>query len=886
MIIPANNVLFGDFCKVLDYLNKNKKHRHEQNKILINFINEFRINSGKLVSKKNVTFFPILRLLLPDKDRERNPYNLRETKLGALLVKVLSLNKRSHDAQQLLNFRSVQNSFHDSDFAGIAFFVLKNRIPKKIGHLTIGDVNALLDKIATIVENKTNILDEAFSYAIKKLTAEQLKWFLRIILKDLKLAMSGHRILAAFHPDAPELYESCSNLNKVCEDLGDGDTRPIELGVQVFFAVSPMLSERLDVTRIAQLLASDKLYQVENKFDGERFQMHMENGIFEYFSRKGFMYSNNYGKTFDTNGLLTPLLKECFIPSASSFIIDGEMMGWHKEYQCFGSKGMAFDVKKITDNSRFRPCYCVFDILYYNGMTLIGPADKGGKTLKERLEILDSLFMDIPGVIINSNREIVKDSVDVLNALNKAIENQDEGIVVKDVNSFYIANRRNVGWYKIKPEYTEGTMTDLDLVVIGADEAENKRQGRAKSFHVACLDSSGEEQRWVAVGRVASGLTFEERERLCVLLEQHWNPTKTVPPPSSLYFNKDKPDLWIMPEVSIVLEVRATELVRSSSSGTDYTLRFPRVMKIRSDKPVPDVLTLEEFQKLVAERNAVVKLGTKRISEDQIDEAVIKARKTRTQKIIQVAEKFRTKPIGGVNVVSKALNGREICILSDDEDFKKLDLIKIVESHGGKHVENPGPKTWCCVVGTLTFRVRKLIETEKFDIISTSWLGSLPESDEPCSLSPLDMLSIRYLTRIKLSPDYDEFGDNYRDQIDELTLKKCLKKMENTDPIYLTTSEMLYIDEQLFGEHNPFSFLRKCAIHFVEYSINSTLAKMYGATICDINENPTHIVVRRGKKYDLAHLCSKIVYEDWLDKCFEEKTFITESEFIVTCPSR
>lgn len=31
-------------------------------------------------------------------------------------------------------------------------------------------------------------------------------------------------------------------------------------------------------------------------------------------------------------------------------------------------------------------------------------------------------------------------------------------------------------------------MEDLDLVVIGADEAENKRQGRAKSFHVACID--------------------------------------------------------------------------------------------------------------------------------------------------------------------------------------------------------------------------------------------------------------------------------------------------------------------------------------------------------------------------------------------------------------
>lgn len=35
-------------------------------------------------------------------------------------------------------------------------------------------------------------------------------------------------------------------------------------------------------------------------------------------------------------------------------------------------------------------------------------------------------------------------------------------------------------------------MDDLDLVIIGADEAANKKQGRAKSFHVACIDVNGE----------------------------------------------------------------------------------------------------------------------------------------------------------------------------------------------------------------------------------------------------------------------------------------------------------------------------------------------------------------------------------------------------------
>jgi len=36
--------------------------------------------------------------------------------------------------------------------------------------------------------------------------------------------------------------------------------------------------------------------------------------------------------------------------------------------------------------------------------------------------------------------------------LNDAIDNHEEGIVVKDPLSIYKPNSRNAGWYKIKPE--------------------------------------------------------------------------------------------------------------------------------------------------------------------------------------------------------------------------------------------------------------------------------------------------------------------------------------------------------------------------------------------------------------------------------------------------
>ncbi|XP_032528807.2 DNA ligase 4 [Danaus plexippus] len=875
VITPADDVLFGDLCSLLEQLQKKKKHRPEQNKLLSNFVDQFRLKLANTQGSKNSTFFPILRLLLPSCDRERGPYNLKETRLSTLLVKVLSLNKESTDAKQLIHFSSSNNSVLDSDFPGVAFYVIKKRVGQNNSVLTVREINEILNSVATVDNVHKTPLDDIFSYALKKLTAIEFKWLLRIILKDLKLSMSSDRILGIFHPDAPEVFKNCSSILKVCEELEDGDTRPSELGVNLFYAVRPMLSERLDITHI-HVLDKTKTYCMEEKFDGERFQMHMDNNVFEYFSRKGFKYSKNYGQSYDS-GMLTPYLKDIFAPEARNFILDGEMMGWHKIDNYFGCKAMSYDVKKITENSSFRPCFCVFDILYYNDRPLIGSPDKGGLPLRERLKILDDLFIDKRGVIEHSKRKIIKESSEVVDAVNDAIDNQDEGIVVKDINSYYIANKRNAGWYKIKPEYTDDTMNDLDLVVVGADEATNKRQGRAKSFYVACRDNNDGDPVWTCIGRVSNGLKHEEKERVCSLLERNWCMYRKKPPPPCLRFGKDKPDFWILPEHSIVLQVRATELL---SVGDSHVLRFPRVEDIRSDKPVDDVCTIHELRQLAVSRSPVSKLSTKRVNESQIDQNYIKTRKRGLSKTVQVPEKFRTKTIGDVQVISRALFGKKLCVLSDDEDCKKTELKRVIESHGGRHVENPGSDTWCCVVGTMTPRSRRLIETQDLDIISTAWLRSLPATDEPCHLSPLDMLSMKPETKLKLSLDYDPFGDSYKDEIDEKTLKKLLDKMDSELPLYPTLKEKVCLDKQLFGANNPFSFLRNCFIHVIDNSLYGTMASFFGAKICSLDDvRLTHVVMSKDANVKIDK--GILVSDGWLEECFNKRSFVPVDDYLI-----
>lgn len=124
----------------------------------------------------------------------------------------------------------------------------------------------------------------------------------------------------------------------MCETLSDPTKRLHELEISVFTPFRPMLSLKCDSTIFDNEVTDQRLFYVENKFDGERFQLHMKNNLFKYFSKNGYDYSEKYGNTYDSNGLITPHLREIF-SNVQSVVLDGEMMGWNKRTNDFGSKG-------------------------------------------------------------------------------------------------------------------------------------------------------------------------------------------------------------------------------------------------------------------------------------------------------------------------------------------------------------------------------------------------------------------------------------------------------------------------------------------------------------------------------------------------------------------
>lgn len=126
----------------------------------------------------------------------------------------------------------------------------------------------------------------------------------------------------------------CSTLANQSVAIDDGE-------IILFTPLRPMLSKRCDAKELFKSVRDDKVFIVETKFDGERFQMHMENDKFKYFSRRGYDFTKTFGDSYES-GVYTPMLEGVFPDHVKSILLDGEMMGWNKETKQFGSKGVQF----------------------------------------------------------------------------------------------------------------------------------------------------------------------------------------------------------------------------------------------------------------------------------------------------------------------------------------------------------------------------------------------------------------------------------------------------------------------------------------------------------------------------------------------------------------
>jgi DNA ligase-1 len=199
-----------------------------------------------------------------------------------------------------------------------------------------------------------------------------------------------------------------------------------------------------------------------------------------------------------------------------------------------------------------------FDVLYADGGDLID------RPLRERLPVLD----EVAGSFVVPRLQ-TDDVEGAARMLASALDHGHEGVVVKALDSPYLAGRRGGEWRKVKPVKT------LDLIVIGVEWGHGRRSGWLSNLHLAAVGSDGEP---VMVGKTFKGLTDE-------LLE--WQTRELLARETSRH------GITVSVRPELVVEIALDGVQVSSRYRGGVALRFARVRGYRPDKDPRDADTIE-----------------------------------------------------------------------------------------------------------------------------------------------------------------------------------------------------------------------------------------------------------------------------------------------------
>ena len=156
----------------------------------------------------------------------------------------------------------------------------------------------------------------------------------------------------------------------------------------------------------------------------------------------------------------------------------------------------------------------------------------------------------------------------------------NEGIIAKDYAAPYTPGRRGKSWIKLK----KATET-LDVVITGAEWGHGRR-AKVLSDYTFAVRASETDPTLLNVGKAYNGLTDAEiadlTARLQALTVQRFGRFQQVRP-------------------EIVLEVTFDYVQASTRHKAGYALRFPRIVRVRDDKPAGEIDTLARVRALAGE---------------------------------------------------------------------------------------------------------------------------------------------------------------------------------------------------------------------------------------------------------------------------------------------
>ena len=296
---------------------------------------------------------------------------------------------------------------------------------------------------------------------------------------------------------------------------------------------------------------------VEDKYDGIRAQIHKVGKTAAIYSRD----LKEITRSFEEIADLARKVPDDFICDGEIVAMRGDQVLPYAELQ----KRLGRREADLFLREQIPAQFMAFDLLWLNNENLIE------KPLAERRRSLEGLGHFRLAQITQASSE-----EEIEAAFTAARARKNEGLIVKDPESTYVPGRRGLAWLKLKKAYAT-----LDCVVVGAEYGHGKRRAVLSDYTFAIRDDESGELK--TIGKAYTGLTDVEIARLTA----HF--MKRVIWQRGRYFAVE-PD--------VILEIAFDLLQASPRHTSGLAMRFPRIVRIRTDKNVREIDTLATARKI------------------------------------------------------------------------------------------------------------------------------------------------------------------------------------------------------------------------------------------------------------------------------------------------
>jgi DNA ligase 1 len=308
-------------------------------------------------------------------------------------------------------------------------------------------------------------------------------------------------------------------------------------------------------------------YAAEWKWDGIRVQIARAAGQIRLYSRGGEEISAAFPDILDALPIDAVLDGELLVGTKGSNSESGmpNIASFNALQQRLGRKTVS---KKLLDEA---PAFvCIYDVLD------VGGTDLRPKPWQQRRAILTDLMKRLPRDRFTLSPLVeAHDFPTLMELRNNPPDPNIEGLMLKRRDSPYESGRKVGLWYKWKRN-----PRTADCVLMYAQRGNGKRASFYSDYTFGCWDKNG---ALLPVGKAYSGFTDEELKWLDGFVRQNtigrFGPVREV-------------------EKTLVLEVAFDALQKSPRHKSGLAMRFPRIARIRKDKPAAEADRVEALLKL------------------------------------------------------------------------------------------------------------------------------------------------------------------------------------------------------------------------------------------------------------------------------------------------